>query len=52
MQLTVKRVAEEPEVKEEELEEIVLSEEKIAKFSLILDEINRKICASSWKGIL
>lgn len=35
--------------KEEELEEIVLTKETIAKFDLILQDINRKIYASSWR---
>lgn len=44
-----KKIEVEPPAKEEELEEIILSKETVAKFSLILEEINRKIYASSWR---
>jgi len=51
MQLGVKKMTGEPEVKEEDLEEIIVSEEKRQQLSLVLNEINRKITAASWKGI-
>lgn len=45
-----KKIDVKPPPKEEDLEEIVLSKETTEKFNLILQDINKKIYASSWRG--